>query len=1250
MQVGSHSGRAPVPAAASSARPHRSPPKQNRPQKRRKSSPRQRTASPAVKAASISAAAREMDSASLADFTRRNEEAMQALRSGDGGTSRRILTSLLPELRNRLVQVESSNARAAPDEVVVQSWRLVYALTLNNYGCQLRRDGQRDGALQQFMLAKEVESTVFGKPSCSTMLNLSAVLLSKGEVKEALKIATECAAAAQDGEPVLFITALHNLAVALGQQSSERSRSAALPTMLQALREAQAALGEQHPTTKMLKEKCGLTSQWINSSAAVTPSQPEGSSTLRSNQAPSTVPSQTPPPVEQAPAGFSSAQERARAALYTLNFGQPIAMPRPAAVDNATVDATSTKLEDTAKVARRTSSPTLADRTVRGSLEKTGQKDVLSASGGSQLTPTCVEKRADDCASCGVDASTHQSSKGADDDGDGPRRDSNVAASVDALCLDSAHLSAADLRLPDEGLETVLQEPFRPSVLSLNQHRATTLRELCGREENGSVVYPSFLRFSAPLPPSPLTASNATTHVLPTTQASALFESPSTEGKGSARNANVFAQTLPVDAHAPRPARGSSSTTPAPHSTDRREKERTSLFATAPAVPSAATEYATGSPQTPASARSSTNNSCSNSGRKTQPPGRHTLFGQSSNSSRRPDRAAQRQAALAEEEAYRRKMKAEEAAASATNAFQQGLKRVEERTQTRAAGVIQRAWTQWWSSVGQPRRHVQLRRLQELQRRRRDRLAFAAATGKKITTKHHTVTVPPPPSQQHGRIANYVVPAVVVRCARRWKDRTACVRGAARLTGCSVDPQLHEADLHKRICQLQALWRGALQRLRDNQTRQKKASENTQRADAEARDYAAMIVQCTFRRYAARQARRRLYEERYNAPATRIQQWLRCTWADQRQRGVDAPTLRRQHAAALDIQRVWRGYEGRIRFRMRELRQRIDEANPYALSIERGDTEEKSASQSEAPATQQRLESDLSADEHRISAAEDTDALTQESVAPQPCASAAALSARADEYESQCRARGGAVQHLLDEERDRFHIPLFVETRAAKERTAWQEAIRQLPTDVLRRRAAFNAQIDAEQSNFVRARSARVIQRAFRLWRAMLHDDSRDTRLLQYSLRRYQQQELGRAVERKQQERDFDRAVELYGDTTLPMREERERAATALATAAAAAPDVDHNSNPPASAEQDQRELTFSQPAVLSRAIRSQQRREQESRLHRDERLLALTHAHNSAHLREGPEECKARVGTTYEHPYYVPYVNEEHRRTLGID
>ncbi|CAD2215020.1 Tetratricopeptide repeat/IQ calmodulin-binding motif containing protein, putative [Angomonas deanei] len=177
-----------------------------------------------------------------------NDEAMNALRVEEQKTSHNLLLKALNLARQGLADCK--------EEDTMKNWLHAYALTLSNFGCQLYRESFAKDARRVLEEAIKIEKHVYGKASCPTMLNLSSVLLSLEEPKEALEMAKQCTTLSQNGDPVLFITSLHNLAVILGQQAGEVERNAALPTMLRALRESETLLGADHPTTAMLREKC----------------------------------------------------------------------------------------------------------------------------------------------------------------------------------------------------------------------------------------------------------------------------------------------------------------------------------------------------------------------------------------------------------------------------------------------------------------------------------------------------------------------------------------------------------------------------------------------------------------------------------------------------------------------------------------------------------------------------------------------------------------------------------------------------------------------------------------------------------------------------------------------------------------------------------------------------------------------------------------------------------------------------------
>lgn len=194
------------------------------------------------------------------------------------------------------------------EEKFEEAWLLALAMTVSNLGCQLRKANQSTEALSFLYKAKEVEATLYGKPSTSTMLNISAVLLGLGEVQHALDIAKDCLVASSTEDRVLHITALHNYAMILGQipfdqndssphhydaaeekpgtrllplstegrtaataageedsrkqQDLHGLRGEAMRVMRQALAESEAYLGKVHSTTKLLGYRCLHPEEW----------------------------------------------------------------------------------------------------------------------------------------------------------------------------------------------------------------------------------------------------------------------------------------------------------------------------------------------------------------------------------------------------------------------------------------------------------------------------------------------------------------------------------------------------------------------------------------------------------------------------------------------------------------------------------------------------------------------------------------------------------------------------------------------------------------------------------------------------------------------------------------------------------------------------------------------------------------------------------------------------------------------------
>lgn len=205
----------------------------------------------------------------------------------------------------------------------------VKSATLNNLGCLFKRMQRYDEAMHYLQLARTLESeTSSGGPSCSTLLNLCTVLLAQGNLEESLAVAKTAAEKAETGsDRYLHVLALHNLAVTM--QSSRRSedRRHATSTMLRALQLAETHIGASHPTTKMLRAKCGVAYVPGTAAAAGENGRPEGGLAARQPRAPQSR------SIATGSAGAATSRrsevELARQAFRPLENGTPVHVPTP---------------------------------------------------------------------------------------------------------------------------------------------------------------------------------------------------------------------------------------------------------------------------------------------------------------------------------------------------------------------------------------------------------------------------------------------------------------------------------------------------------------------------------------------------------------------------------------------------------------------------------------------------------------------------------------------------------------------------------------------------------------------------------------------------------------------------------------------------------------------------------------------------------------------------------------------------------
>lgn len=232
-----------------------------------------RSLGPAVDDNSTMAAAQNA-SPPLKQVMTMNGEAMAALQRGDMDGSYNTLIDALEIVQQGLSDATVAMKFAEPDMLEEEknrkeAWLLALSVTVSNLGCQLRKANKSEEALTFLYKAKDAETILYGKPSTSTMLNISAILLGRGDLKEALDISRDCVNASAEGDKMLHITALHNLAMSLAQQPEAADREEALNTMQRGLAEAEQYLGISHPTTALIRDRCLHPDRWIADDAYV---------------------------------------------------------------------------------------------------------------------------------------------------------------------------------------------------------------------------------------------------------------------------------------------------------------------------------------------------------------------------------------------------------------------------------------------------------------------------------------------------------------------------------------------------------------------------------------------------------------------------------------------------------------------------------------------------------------------------------------------------------------------------------------------------------------------------------------------------------------------------------------------------------------------------------------------------------------------------------------------------------------------
>lgn len=810
-----------------------------------------------------------------------NAEAMDALRRGDTASSQEILEKAMQGCKagmqaakadglsaSRLSRGRQSVNRQLQEESkkVYDAWLLAYSVTLSNLGCQLRRDNRAQEALMCLCEARDVEAQLCMKPSCSTMMNLSAVLLGMGEVEKALPIAKDCVTASQDGDRVLFITALHNLAVTLGQHPSERERSAALPTMLRALREAQEFLGEKDPTTRMIHEKSTNTYQWIAQNERFIENRPK------------------PQP-------------------FPVDYPQHLVTshPQPPASASSSVNHVP-----------RSDEMLLLRRGLGTAQRKSLVHHLPPLEGASGVRPRA--KEIEECEAgtqerVVVDTPVERHTAAA-----------VVTNEVNLAEIPDLHTTQSAMSGSQTTQVDVKEDVFRDSESQpehTGERKPTALEhkqsiELFG-ENTSSVIIQSGLVMTA----AEEIRTGSSQHDQSITDVAEPIPCEQEEGKSSKPFATVKSDaSCFINMHeAQQPsflrfAAVDDSTAPPAHLTYDLIRKRLRREMGVPTKPKLKF----------ISSRSNISSQYSFS------PSDHGDTTASTNEKMRAliktsvihVDTTKREAVLAqekrEEELFCENREKEELRKRAQTEFESALQVIVNRTRERAATRIQQVWRPWWQRVGMPRRTLQLKFAKEREKRLRERLAAMADVNNPMSNKK---------VMDDWKVENRATPAAIVSCGRRWLDRTQCLRFLAR-TGLP-HANRNESQVLCLIAHIQAIWRGVLARRKIQQIREARDELlSGHLRPIEEADYAATLIQKMYRSRMARQRRAAFYVMRYTPPLITIQKWFRRVMNSQRARGVDTATVNMRMKAAVAIQKAWRAYQKRIGHYMAKLREDIE--------------------------------------------------------------------------------------------------------------------------------------------------------------------------------------------------------------------------------------------------------------------------------------------------------------------------------------
>lgn len=1215
------------------------------------------------------AAARAMSTAKqdfLQEVMNMNSQAMLALQRGHAEESNLILTEALEIAQEGLSEAQadlqtcSSPQRAAAQDRK-EAWLLAFSITVGNLGCQLRKCNQSEDALHFLMKAKDAETILYGKPASSTMLNISAVLLGRGDLKEALMIARDCVSASTNGDKVLHITSLHNLAMALAQQLDPAERDEALTVMQRGLAEAETHLGIAHPTTALLRDRCLHPEGWVADTAYV-------QQVMEARQR-GALPDA--PALRTAP----TTQEERVSLPAVARTGSPVGSAGDAAVTAVPLSAvvtTNHKKSDGKPGKSKSNDPSSArsggDR--RSSRRSSPQKDRHPSEAHERRTPSFVRRKDSgrESSSARPNSSRRRSSPSK------KKRKSSKAPKEEEPHLMSEELQQRAKR----ALESLQLGPAPyPSDRRMVRNPPAAAHHLPALGDGTELAPAETTNPVSALPPigpppNPQDWSERTEirnpmqsapvlgsphqqagqyyvddrEDLMVRDAASVLLSNYSNSRGGSIDVILASSATGVGFHvkgAHTPTSGSSlllgdqddrvPIIPPPRNARVRQNfarvvEENGTFLRFAAIQDQTTEE--NEPFEVITYKQLREAIRQDAAREAQPVTKRkspsvgsarsvvddedVIMNSERSTFKKQDTLALKEAArqkeLEEEEQFRiqrlKHMQAEEQ----ERKFKEGLAAIVLRTEHRAARLIQDVWSHWWRTFGKPRREILKRRAEE----RQQRAQFREITE---TTRRH--------AEMKGdwTLSGLPPPIVVVNCKKTWLRKTECLRYLVR-KGLHSGKTLSEAEVHLKLSKIQAHVRGMLARKQYTRTKTERQGLLQVCCDEEVREYAASVIQNLFRCRQAKRLRKKLSDEYYVPYAIRIQEWFREVMFDQKARGVDTQSVNRRLNAVVLIQKTWRGYLGRVKYFMAMLRRNMDECR---LSEQRGVRLLQRVCRGYRSRTnfgtfaleqhyQKRLQERAAEQAEQERVKEEAKPRFVPPVIPRT------------EYEKECLERADEVYEQQLKDREEYYVPLYLEPEAARQRLAWQQAIELKPFEVRQRRAAEDLRCQLEVNQSRRVRAAIKIQREFRAWLNVRDSKDRDSDYLTICKGVYHQREYERIIQEKEYLRAQAKGIEIYGDVAAPQHQCVEEVRAELAKEIEASPAF----------------------MPLDKIRTREDRLKDELLLQHDEEVLASTYEKDMRRLRQDPTDVKKKTGSVYENPQLRGLPSEGYAKMHDLD